>query len=104
MGYVSNITRKIVFWNYPRTSWQWDVLCVLILVFIFLTPKSWFDASKQRLELAHPSSSQTIAISSQGVANEGDIENIQRKIKEVTAREEVSVIGVRGIFDGKGRL
>lgn len=42
MGFVSNTVKKIVFWNYERTSWQWDVLCVLILVFIFLTPKSWF--------------------------------------------------------------
>jgi len=45
MGFVSNAFRKIVFWNYPRTSWQWDVLCVLCLVFIFLTPKSWFAST-----------------------------------------------------------
>ena len=48
MSFLSNTAKKIVFWNYPRTSWQWDVLCVLILVFIFLTPKSWFQNSEFR--------------------------------------------------------
>jgi|SRR5215831_5602034 len=42
MGFISDTAKKIAFWNYSRTSWQWDVLCVLILAFIFLTPKSWF--------------------------------------------------------------
>jgi hypothetical protein len=45
MGLLRNTVKKAVFWTYPRTSWQWDVLCVLILVFIFLTPKSWFENS-----------------------------------------------------------
>jgi hypothetical protein len=35
--------KNIILWRYERASWQWDLLCVLILVFIFLTPKSWFD-------------------------------------------------------------
>ena len=45
MGFISDTARKIVFWNYSRTTWQWDVLCVLILAFIFLTPKSWFASN-----------------------------------------------------------
>src|SRR3954470_10414452 len=47
MGFISDTAKKIVFWNYSRTSWQWDVLCVLILAFIFLTPKSWFASHPQ---------------------------------------------------------
>lgn len=35
--------RNIVLWSYERASWQWDVLCLLIVAFIFLTPKAWFD-------------------------------------------------------------
>ena len=35
--------RNIIWWNYERASWQWDVLCILIMGFIFLTPKTWFD-------------------------------------------------------------
>jgi hypothetical protein len=35
--------KNIINWNYERASWQWDLLCVIILAFIFLTPKEWFD-------------------------------------------------------------
>jgi hypothetical protein len=39
---VLNVLKRIVFWSYGRTTWQYDVLCLLILAFVFLTPKSWF--------------------------------------------------------------
>ena len=35
--------KNIINWNYERASWQWDLLCAVILVFIFATPKSWFN-------------------------------------------------------------
>jgi hypothetical protein len=33
---------RVIFWTYQRGSWQYDVLCALILAFIFLTPKEYF--------------------------------------------------------------
>jgi hypothetical protein len=39
--------KNIVWWNYERASWQWDVLCLVILAFIFLTPKEWFDKTER---------------------------------------------------------
>ena len=36
------VLRRIIWWDFERASWQWDVLCLLIVFFIFLTPKSWF--------------------------------------------------------------
>jgi hypothetical protein len=38
-----SVIKDIIQWKYERASWQWDVLCILIMCFIFLTPKSWFD-------------------------------------------------------------
>lgn len=35
--------RKLVFWDFPRASWQYDVVVALILLFIFATPRSWFN-------------------------------------------------------------
>lgn len=35
--------RKIVFWSYERGTLQYDLLCALILVFIFLTPRYFFQ-------------------------------------------------------------
>ena len=34
---------RVIFWRYQRGSWQYDVLCGLILAFIFLTPNTVFD-------------------------------------------------------------
>lgn len=39
--------RRIIWWDFERASWQWDVLCLLIMAFIFLTPKSWFEKADQ---------------------------------------------------------
>jgi len=47
--------KNIVWWNYERASWQWDVLCLLILAFIFLTPKEWFE-KRERLTTQTPQS------------------------------------------------
>lgn len=42
---------RILFWTYSRGSWQYDVLVLLILCFIFLTPRTVFDGSAfNRLE------------------------------------------------------
>jgi hypothetical protein len=33
---------RLFFWDFPRTSWQWDIIVTLILAFIFLTPRDLF--------------------------------------------------------------
>jgi hypothetical protein len=34
--------RRLIFWDFPRASWQYDVVVALLLAFIFLTPREWF--------------------------------------------------------------
>ncbi len=34
--------KRFILWDYPRASWQYDVIVGIILAFIFLTPRSWF--------------------------------------------------------------
>jgi hypothetical protein len=34
--------RRFIFWDFPRGSWQYDVMVGLILAFIFITPKTIF--------------------------------------------------------------
>ena len=38
----ASLTRRLVFWDFPRASWQYDVVVALILLFIFATPREWF--------------------------------------------------------------
>ena len=34
--------KRFVLWDYPRASWQYDVMVGIILAFIFLMPREWF--------------------------------------------------------------
>ena len=34
--------KRFILWDYPRASWQYDVIVTVILAFIFLTPRDWF--------------------------------------------------------------
>ena len=45
--------KKVIFWSYGRTTWQYDVLCVAILAFVFLTPKGWFEWGELACAPAH---------------------------------------------------
>jgi hypothetical protein len=97
MGYVSNLTRKIVFWNYPRTSWQWDVLCVLILIFIFLTPKTWFaNTAYQR---SHP---RTVVI--KVVGGKPDKIEAEREAKETAGNPNATISDTREVKDQTGTV
>jgi hypothetical protein len=45
------VTRSI-FWAYQRGSWQYDIIVLAILSFIFLSPRSWFN-DRPTLQLAN---------------------------------------------------
>jgi hypothetical protein len=45
--------RRFILWDYPRASWQYDVMVALILAFIFLTPRAWFR-DQPRIPRASP--------------------------------------------------
>jgi hypothetical protein len=34
--------KRFLLWDYPRASWQYDVMVALILTFVFLTPRAMF--------------------------------------------------------------
>jgi hypothetical protein len=42
MSLVLATMKKFLFWSYERGSWQYDVMCVVILAFIFFAPNSVF--------------------------------------------------------------
>jgi hypothetical protein len=101
MGFIGNTAKKIAFWTYPRTSWQWDVLCVLILVFIFLTPKSWFvNTPFQRSNTTQT----TVVMSTDVVGAQLDKPEIERRARQLAGRPDASVTAVRQRRDDSGRL
>jgi hypothetical protein len=37
-----SLGRRLVFWDFARATWQYDVVVGCILLFIFATPREWF--------------------------------------------------------------
>src|SRR2546423_12947782 len=99
MGLISDTARKIVFWNYSRTSWQWDVLCVLILAFIFLTPKSWF-ASNPPVQTTVT----TVIWATDLVGNQGDMAEVDRLAKARVNRPSGQAVDHRPKRDQSGKV
>ena len=98
--------RKLFFWNYARNTWQWDVLCVVILIFIFLTPKSWFENGERRALSVHQNPiASTVLVGAELIENADDREAVQRVIRSFTNRPNVQVLNVRKVVgsDGKPR-
>ena len=101
-----SLLKKLFFWNYERNTWQWDVLCVAILIFIFLTPKSWFDSSERRRALRHQSpASSILVIGPELIENVQDKGRIEQLVRDFTGRQDIQVVDVRKMVgaDGKTR-
>ena len=98
--------KKIFFWNYARNTWQWDLLCVVILIFIFLTPNWWFSSGERAQGTVHQSPvAKTLVLAPEDVGNEGDKGRIERRVRELLRRTDVEVLDVRKISgpDGKAQ-
>ena len=98
-----NVLRKLFFWNYARNTWQWDVLCVVILIFIFLTPKSWFENSERRAYAAHQNRvASRVFVSPELVGNADDKGKVEQVMRTFTGRNDVEVISIRKVVDKDG--
>ena len=99
-----SVLRKLFFWNYARNTWQWDVLCVVILIFIFLTPKSWFENSERRAYLAHQNPAASIVlIGPELIENAQDRGKVEQVVRTLTGRNDVQVLDVRTVVDKDGK-
>jgi hypothetical protein len=52
---IKLVILRAVFWSYERGSWQYDLIVIAILAFIFLTPRIWFNdrPTLQMTDLRH---------------------------------------------------
>lgn len=96
--------RKLFFWNYARNTWQWDLLCVVILIFIFLTPKSWFEKSERGARVSHQNPAVTrLLVGPELVDNAEDKARMEQVVRDLTGRQDAQVIEVRKVVDKQGK-
>jgi hypothetical protein len=46
---------RTVFWSYERGSWPYDLMVILIVIFVLLTPRAWFRDQPQPVAVASSS-------------------------------------------------
>ena len=77
---------------------------MVILIFIFLTPKSWFESSERAQGSMHQSPvATTVVLSPEVVGTEGDKSQIEQRVKDLTGRANVEILEVRRKLDADGR-
>ena len=87
--------KNIILWSYERGTWQYDVFCLLIIAFIFLTPKSWFE---KREKLATHTA--RLIVKAQDFSPEKA--EMQRRIKELSGNPNAEVLDWRETKNANG--
>lgn len=115
MSYILRTFKKIFFWNYARNTWQYDVLCALILAFIFLTPQSWFDTGTPMKthpggepamgqEHQKPVASKVILSVSDNFSSVLPRNEIENRVRDLTGRPDTQVLDVREQTGVSGKI
>jgi hypothetical protein len=79
---VKLVVTRSIFWSYARGSWQYDVIVIAILAFIFLSPRAWFND--------RPTVKMTEVRNLQGIVE------MNRANKEVTYLVDARLVNSRG--------
>ena len=73
--------KKLIFWDFPRGSWQYDLVVALILIFIFATPRDWFQDQPRAASVVFLSNDhgfQRVYIEANRLTNVPEAERTQR--------------------------
>ena len=82
------------------------MLCVAILAFIFLTPKSWFNNSELGSGGEHHTqfAATVWLLKAEDLAANPDLKDVERRVRELTKRSDVRVKKVHPVEDADGQI
>ncbi len=80
-----SVLKQFVLWRYERGTWQYDIFCLLIVAFIFLTPKTWFE---KREKLA----TQTARLIVQSADYSPDKAIMEKRVKELSGNPNAEIL------------
>src|ERR1043165_8895713 len=105
--------KRFILWDFPRARWQYDVIVGLILVFIFLSPRDWFNDQPR---IPHASSiallpsengSTVFFVDAQfltGTAENQRVGKLTTALRSRMSNRKLSVTRVEPITDSEGEL
>jgi hypothetical protein len=104
------ILGRFIFWDFPRATWQYDVMVGLILAFVFLTPRAVFkDQPKAASVVMLPGEggSPQFLIEPKSLAGITGADDLKKKATElVNARYKTNkpVTSVEPVYDDEEQL
>jgi hypothetical protein len=103
--------KRLIFWDFPRASWQYDIIVGVILAFIFLTPREWFSdqpripkASSVAM-LPSENGSSVFVVDLEllaGVAEDGRVAALTGVLRNRTGNRNLNVLRVEPVRDSDG--
>ena len=92
---------RLIFWDFKRTSWQWDIIVTLILAFIFLTPREVFRDQPRAASIQMLPAQQGYLIEPKLLANVPEADQIRKATELVTQRfkTHTAILRVEPVFD-----
>ena len=87
--------KRLILWSYSRETSVYVIFCLLIVAFIFLTPKSWFD---KREKLATQTS--RLIVKPEDFSPEKSI--LEQRVREISGNPAAQVIEVREKKNARG--
>lgn len=82
------LLKKFILWSYSRETSVYVIFCLLIVAFIFLTPKEWFN---RRESLA----TQTSRLIVKQTDFSPDKAVLQRRVRELSGNPDAEVVDWR---------
>ena len=121
MASLGQILSKTFFWAYERGTWQYDAAVILILIFVLLTPRSWFrdqpqmglpaNAPGQVLLLSDDGRSKTYRIDArilappvQTPALENELHNALQNSLPDLRNQRFTIVNIEPVRDGQGTV
>jgi len=101
--------RRLIFWEFPRASWQYDVVVALILAFIFLTPRTFFKDQPRPASIVQMPSEPGATVywfETSLLAGESAARRPARAAELLRKRlgKEIGVLRVEPIHDSEGEI
>ena len=96
-SFMADSIRKFVQWQHERGTWQYDIFCLLIIAFIFLTPKTWFD-KKERLA----TQTSRLIVKAQELPLEKSA--MEKRVKELSGNPNAEILDLHEKKDANGNI
>jgi len=105
--------KRFILWDFPRASWQYDVMVGIILTFIFLTPRDWFRDQPRTAQVSSiavrpaEDGSSVFFVDSELLAGVPDglrIAKLTQLLESRTSARHLTVTRVEPILDSEGGL